>query len=71
MLLCFGGDPCGGGACGVRDFTVDGYAYKRAYLVALRNQQDFGERSAIDVVAGEAVRARWYVSLPKNTLQLT
>ena len=35
---------------------VRGYPYKRSHLVALRTTQDHGERSAVDVVAGRAVR---------------
>ena len=34
---------------------VRGYPYKRSHLVALRTDQDHGERSALDVVAGRAV----------------
>ena len=37
---------------------VRGYAYKRSHLVALRTDQDHGERSALDVVAGRAMKYR-------------
>ncbi len=33
---------------------VRGYAYKRSHLVALRRDQDHGERPALNVVAGRA-----------------
>ena len=38
---------------------VRGYPYKRSHLVALRADQDHGERSALDVVAGRAMSAAW------------
>ena len=42
--------------CGARiAHEVRGYPYKRSHLVALRADQDHGERSALDVVAGRAV----------------
>ena len=34
---------------------VRGYPYKRSHLVALRADQDHGERSALDVVAGRTM----------------
>ena len=37
---------------------VRGYPYKRSHLVALRDDQDHGERSALDVVAGRAVNTQ-------------
>ena len=42
--------------CGARTAReVRGYPYKRSHLVALRTDQDHGERSALDMVAGRAV----------------
>ena len=39
---------------------VRGYPYKRGHLVALRADQDFGERSAVNVVAGGAIAAHQF-----------
>ena len=52
------------------------YPYKRSHLVALRADQDHGERSALDMVAGRAVNddegatmngSRYYVVRSEGT----